>query len=92
MSDSSQSLTETQLPLNMSKSLPLAFATEVHRAEGNFRRLSPHRTKQNVQNFDLAHVGQRFIGAFKSHTRKTWNRFNIKDSYTWNNTKYGNYL
>jgi len=40
----------------------------------------------------MAHVSQQFKGTFESHTRKTWFRFTIKDSYTWNNTKYGNYF
>jgi hypothetical protein len=29
---------------------------------------------------------RKFKGKFESHTRKTFNRFNTKDSYTWNIT------
>jgi hypothetical protein len=34
-------LTETERPLNISVSLSMAFAAEVHQVEGQFRRLEP---------------------------------------------------
>ena len=40
VSDTSQSLTETESPLNISITSPMAFAAEAHRAEGELQRLT----------------------------------------------------
>jgi hypothetical protein len=39
----------------------MAFAAEVHLAEGQFRHLKTTLNKLGSRNFDLARVGQRFL-------------------------------
>ena len=51
VSDNSQSSIEIELPLNISVSLPMVFAAEGHRAEGQFRRLKSTLNKLKCLKF-----------------------------------------
>ena len=59
-SDTNQSLTETERPLNISLSLSTAFAVEAHRAEGQFRRLQSTLNKLKSLNFRFCTRRQKF--------------------------------
>ena len=58
--DTSESLTNTERPLNMSVPLPMPFAAVAHPAEGQIRRLKSKVNKLMSLKFRLAHVGQQF--------------------------------
>jgi hypothetical protein len=53
VSDTSQSLTETERPLNISVSPSTAFPVEAHRAEGQFRRLQSTLNKIKVSKISI---------------------------------------
>jgi len=49
-------LTETEHPLNISVSLPMAFSVEAHRAEGQFRRLKSTLYKTKLSKISILHA------------------------------------